>query len=245
MYLVVKFRSGRGPPGHFTTNHHTYSQVRTTDSPLFSSTYFAIWRGRSLTMELYLSRNSSTNTILSAIFVELQPLPENPTESTETLHRNNQFEAAIPLYHIYTPGRFSRDTTTISRISPAISHDVAAELKSAHERSDFKPCTEYESGSVEEAARVHWRTVRHHADETYVCWAGWLVVYLGFRREHNLHLNNSDGSLTEIAYFHQRPWGLPGGKSRAYLEIKPEGWHMIELIVITWVFVETRRRKSE
>lgn len=30
-----------------------------------------------------------------------------------------------------------------------------------------------------------------------------------------------------------------------YLEIKPEGMHMVELIVLTWVYVATRKREEK
>ncbi|KAH8100362.1 hypothetical protein BXZ70DRAFT_186037 [Cristinia sonorae] len=106
-------------------------------------------------MELYLSLNSSTSTILSAISAEPFTPPE-PIESTTIQHRDRQFEAATPLYHIYTPGVLTRETTTISRISPAVAHDAAYQFKS-NKSSDLKECTEYEGGGVEEIARIHWR----------------------------------------------------------------------------------------
>ncbi|KAJ8502478.1 hypothetical protein ONZ45_g11717 [Pleurotus djamor] len=58
-------------------------------------------------------------------------------------------------------------------------------------------------------------------------------------------LVRNDASDTVIAKYHFRSYGIVGSKHPAYLEIFPEGQHMMDLIVITFVYVEARRRQDQ
>ncbi|KAI0081489.1 hypothetical protein K474DRAFT_1350066 [Panus rudis PR-1116 ss-1] len=57
-----------------------------------------------------------------------------------------------------------------------------------------------------------------------------------------LDLEDRSQPAVTIAEFKQRSI-LKGRK--AYLEIHPQGEHMADLIVITWLYYETRRRENE
>ena len=54
-------------------------------------------------------------------------------------------------------------------------------------------------------------------------------------------IDELNAGSAEIVRFHQRPSKLPSANRRVrpYLEIKPEGVHMAEVVVDRWVYVET------
>ncbi|ESK82737.1 hypothetical protein Moror_5671 [Moniliophthora roreri MCA 2997] len=52
----------------------------------------------------------------------------------------------------------------------------------------------------------------------------------------------NDGTETPVAKFHQSNMGLFEKKRRGVLEIYPPGEHMVDLILVTFVYVEKIRR---
>jgi len=203
-------------------------------------------------MDLHLSRNSVVCAVFSAVAAD--------SDSTSG-------HAATPLYHIYTPTLLTRDTTTISRISPSVAHEESHKFNSDN-RSDIKERTEYGEG-VEEIARIHWKVAGtsrivyngqiHEVDKflplrPFPWWTRSFQgpdgrTYLWHVGQLTTRLTVEDGKNppTEIARFHQAllssftGTALPTSK-KPHLEIKPEGMHMVDLIVITFVFAEARRR---
>jgi len=204
-------------------------------------------------MDLYLSRNSLFSTVLSAVSA-------GSSESFEVSVVSSTFDAATPVYHIYTPNTFRRNTTTISHISPCVAQNESLKFKSKRKR-DVKECTRYEEG-VDEIARIYWRMMGPSRIvykgqiievDKFMPVGGFMWWYRTFQGpdgrsytwrtgDITTHLFVNDGKTkTEIARFHQPMLGALS-KTKARLEIKPEGMHMVELIVLTWVFVEKRRR---
>ncbi|KAI0081487.1 hypothetical protein K474DRAFT_1703916 [Panus rudis PR-1116 ss-1] len=186
-------------------------------------------------MKLQLSRSfSTTNVLLSAV-----------SDSGDNL---------TPLYYIHTPGLFTRKTSFIYKIAP----DVAERFKG---RGTLK---EEDLASQEEIARIHW----HMVSCSKLVYNGEIVTfkelmprrgfwgiarglqgtdgrsYVWKESINSCHLDVDDGSkpTVKVAQFHQRNI-LTGRK--ANLEIFPEGDHMLDLIVITWHYIETRRRDKE
>lgn len=93
-------------------------------------------------MELYLSRNSTTSTILS---------------------RGSSSDDATPLYHIYTPTTFiTSKPTAISRISPA----VAGRPELRGKKSSGIKATSRTHG-VEEFAKIKWKSWSENAQVIY------------------------------------------------------------------------------
>ncbi|KAJ7576119.1 hypothetical protein C8J56DRAFT_1117496 [Mycena floridula] len=56
-------------------------------------------------------------------------------------------------------------------------------------------------------------------------------------------LVTDDKAQTPIATFHRRRWLF--GKRKAYLEIFPEGMHFVNVILVTFVYIEKLRRDKE
>jgi len=61
----------------------------------------------------------------------------------------------------------------------------------------------------------------------------------------NCFLISDDEQKTPIARTHRYCSGFIGKARKASLEIYPAGQHMVDTIVVTWCFVETRRRERE
>ena len=58
-------------------------------------------------------------------------------------------------------------------------------------------------------------------------------------------LYTKDASKTLVAAFHRRRLGIIGDARPASLEICPQGQHMVDLIVVTFIFVEKLRSDKE
>jgi len=54
----------------------------------------------------------------------------------------------------------------------------------------------------------------------------------------------NDGSETTVAKFHKKS-GIAGGSQPACLEIFPIGEHMVDTILVTFIYVEKKRRNRE
>jgi len=203
-------------------------------------------------MELQLSHNSPINTILSS------SSSSNSSEDPST---------SRPLYHITTPGSFTRKTTTICRVSDRAAE--AYERQISHHSSQLKHQNpkklprEWDLG-LREIARIDWKLFGSSSlvykgsvsdmdsfmpskgcfrtTRTFTAPDGksysWHLGFLNSR----LELNDGSNPPKIIAQQHQRN---VLGETKAFLEIDPAGMNILELIVITWVFVEGRRRDME
>lgn len=49
-------------------------------------------------------------------------------------------------------------------------------------------------------------------------------------------------SYVEVARFHQGPMPISFQSNSDHLNVKPEVMHMLDLVVVTWIYAETRRR---
>jgi hypothetical protein len=58
-------------------------------------------------------------------------------------------------------------------------------------------------------------------------------------------LNADDATKTPIARTHRSSCGIFNKRRRPSLEIYPAGQDILDAIVVTWVYVETRRRTHE
>ncbi|KAK7691230.1 hypothetical protein QCA50_006333 [Cerrena zonata] len=180
-------------------------------------------------MQLQLSRNSTTNTVLS--------IPDGR-----------------PLYHIYTPGPLLRKTSFIYKIPET----------NVQRYEGVEKMTEVVPNQEEEIARIHWHLLHSSKliwDEktlemkkfleskgfwgrariftgpdgkNYKWNMGWLTSYL--------ELDDASEAPKRVAELHQGNF-LKGKKS--VLEIDESVLFMQDLIIITFIFVETRRRDRE
>jgi hypothetical protein len=58
-------------------------------------------------------------------------------------------------------------------------------------------------------------------------------------------LVTDDEARTPIARTHRRCYGILGKRRKATLEVYPAGLHMLDLIIVTFVYVEHVRRDRE
>ncbi|KAG1754297.1 hypothetical protein EDB19DRAFT_1844116 [Suillus lakei] len=58
-------------------------------------------------------------------------------------------------------------------------------------------------------------------------------------------LSRDDGSRTEVARFHRATLGIIGKKRKATLEVSPEVAHMMDSVIMTFIYVEKLRRDKE
>ncbi|KAF9233679.1 hypothetical protein BU15DRAFT_66387 [Melanogaster broomeanus] len=58
-------------------------------------------------------------------------------------------------------------------------------------------------------------------------------------------LSRNDGSRTEVARYHRGSLGLIGIKKKPHLDVDPDVMHMLDLIVLTFVYVEKLRKDKE
>ncbi|KAF9230216.1 hypothetical protein BU15DRAFT_91162 [Melanogaster broomeanus] len=58
-------------------------------------------------------------------------------------------------------------------------------------------------------------------------------------------LSRNDGSRTEVARYHRGSLGIIGHKKKPHLEVDPDVMHMLDLIVLTFVYVEKLRMDKE
>ncbi|KAG2070035.1 hypothetical protein BDR04DRAFT_1201562 [Suillus decipiens] len=58
-------------------------------------------------------------------------------------------------------------------------------------------------------------------------------------------LSRDDGSRMEVARFHRATLGIIGRKRKAMLEVSPEVAHMMDTVIVTFIYVEKLRRDKE
>ncbi|KDQ54073.1 hypothetical protein JAAARDRAFT_38674 [Jaapia argillacea MUCL 33604] len=151
-----------------------------------------------------------------------------------------------PIYKIHTPKKLLHSTTTITRYSRPSSQEAESER------------------DEEEMARIHWRYIQHSRlvlegkiftmsnmlertgfcgrDRKFTAPDG--LEYKWVMRRHSMKLVLNDTSDTVVVKFHEGSPGFFSPKRRSYLEIFPNGQHMIDIIVSTFVYLEWKRRES-
>ncbi|KAF9232115.1 hypothetical protein BU15DRAFT_81582 [Melanogaster broomeanus] len=58
-------------------------------------------------------------------------------------------------------------------------------------------------------------------------------------------LSRDDGSRTEVARYHRGTLGIIGPKKKPHLDVDPDVMHMLDLIILTFVYVEKLRKDKE
>jgi hypothetical protein len=76
-------------------------------------------------------------------------------------------------------------------------------------------------------------------------WSGSLFVILHRALICPTQLSLSDETRTELARYHRATLGIKGPKQRPYLDIQPEVVDMLDMIVVTFVYVRKLQRDKE
>ncbi|KAK0186378.1 hypothetical protein F5146DRAFT_1161148 [Armillaria mellea] len=179
---------------------------------------------------------------------------------------NNSYanESGQVIYKVSTPNKFSRRVTTISRILPP-EHPPRedTDLRGARsEEVDFQDrfvTLGYIDWKVFVSSVLRFNGTEVKATE-YLRKQGWGFygrnrVFTGpDGKEYKWILGASisklvlnDKSETLIAKYHTRKLGLfsPAKARPAYLEITPEGVHMVDDIFFTFIYIEKLRQEEE
>lgn len=163
-----------------------------------------------------------------------------------------------PLYHIHTKSSIRHTITTISRVKPSAAQDPVCQ---SEKDNDIKQIAKSETG-VREQARIEWSVWGRQK----ICYGGreWKASEFmqsggigGMNRtftgqdgfSYTWHTMNSiyltvstpSNSKLEVARFHNLTWSF---HKKPYLYIAPEAMHMLDMIVLTGVFVAAKQ-KSE
>ncbi|KAL4254892.1 protein of unknown function DUF6593 [Abortiporus biennis] len=204
-------------------------------------------------MDLTLSSNNPLNTTLS----------DNSSKPI--------YQIYTPKKHFWNSARSSTSifkvldsNTDVSVAADAVTHDQAHELSGDEEENNVELQCDPISPSLVEVARIRWHTWatskiiyqgRLYPLKTWLpntSWTGrhrrftgpgghvyeWNLGYYSCK----LQRIDGNGPPELIASFHQQK---VLEHAKAHLEIRPAGMDIFELIVITWVFIETRRRDKE
>ncbi|KAK0488053.1 hypothetical protein EDD18DRAFT_1335327 [Armillaria luteobubalina] len=171
-------------------------------------------------------------------------------------------EAGQVIYKVSTPNKYTDRVTTISHIIPSDQEPPREEHTAGSEAVDFKDRF-VALGSIEwhglgkSVMRFKGREIKPSDFMKKRGGWGWYGKHRVFEgpdgKEYKWKMTSTsklfrnDGSDTPIAKWHIRKRGLfnPGKAMPAYLEIFPEGEHMVDLIFFTFIYVEKKRKDNE
>ncbi|KAG1732934.1 hypothetical protein EDB19DRAFT_1855240 [Suillus lakei] len=167
------------------------------------------------------------------------------TLSTENV-RNTVItnEQGQVIYKTDTPFRFSGRTTTIQKVKPNDDQ--------SHMRDQFDVMGEIE-WHIFASSKFRFRGTEVETKEFIPRRGLWgrKRVFTGpdgcpYRWDLQFRvLSRDDGSRTEVARFHRATLGIIGRKRKATLEVSPEVAHMMDTVIMTFIYVEKIRRDKE
>ncbi|KAF9494398.1 hypothetical protein BDN71DRAFT_1448929 [Pleurotus eryngii] len=203
------------------------------------------------------------------------PAPSPRTASMKLyLSRNSPLNATLvddlgqELYYIHTPWKLSGRTTTITKADKELEAFVKfGGLLISDSKSDISPSDDLSTRGQPELAQIHWRCIGssrlnfggfERDIHEYLVRSGFMGWYRTFTAPDGRsyrwtmgfnypELYTNDEHRRPIARFHRRRLSIPGiCKGRApHLEILPDGEQIADAIVMTFVYVEKRRRDCE
>ena len=71
------------------------------------------------------------------------------------------------------------------------------------------------------------------------------VYITSYRLHTNCQLSRDDETGQELARSHRRSYGIIGSKQDPYLEIHPDLGHILDMVVLTFIYVEKLRMDVE
>ncbi|KAG2077835.1 hypothetical protein BDR04DRAFT_1064671, partial [Suillus decipiens] len=163
------------------------------------------------------------------------------TLSTEFI-RNTDItnERGQIIYRTYTPYRLIGRTTTIYKIRPNISQfNVLGEIE-WHKFASSK----FRSGGMEVETKA-FIPKRGLWGRTRVFIGPDRRPYRWDLKSRVVVLSRDDGFRMEVARFHRATLGIRGRKRKAMLEVSPEVAHMMDTVIMTFIYVEKLRRDKE
>lgn len=150
------------------------------------------------------------------------------------------------LYKTSTPFRFGKRTTTLYKVVPnenpedmQDNFEIIGEIE-WHAISSSTLRLHREEMKTKDFMPRHglWRNKRTFTgpDGRSYRWNSELSV---------VHLSRDDETCRELARSHRREWGITGAKRDPYLEVDEELGHMLDIVVLTFIYVEKQRMDDE
>ncbi|KAL0569945.1 hypothetical protein V5O48_012020 [Marasmius crinis-equi] len=155
-------------------------------------------------------------------------------------------------YKSHTTSTFPGGKTNIVKVLPADiprrqnSGDGEAELgdRFAHmARIDWKIISDFQLGGEEVSAKKFFRREIWAAKKNRIFTGEDGKEYRWLFGAWAPELILNDGSKTQVAVYH--PTKIFGPKRPGVLEIHPEWEHMADIIIVTFIYVETLRRRGD
>ncbi|KAF8162640.1 hypothetical protein B0H34DRAFT_649917 [Crassisporium funariophilum] len=167
------------------------------------------------------------------------------------------------IYSADTPHKYSESPITIKRILPSVNFDAQTADSEDTLRDQFSHLAEIEYHSFRDYnSRIRYAGQDVAVSEFFTkkgwsCYGRYAVVLNRvFKgpdgKEYTWHLSSSvcklvtnDALKNPIASYHTKSLGFLSKARAASLEIFPAGEHMIDLILITFIYVERLRRERQ
>ncbi|KAJ7582043.1 hypothetical protein C8J56DRAFT_793156, partial [Mycena floridula] len=171
-----------------------------------------------------------------------------------------RYNSGRVIYRVHTPHKLGARTSTITR---AI--DDTAEPSEIISDQEMIPDTGIRQGRFGHLAQIDWKIIKfakiRYGGIEYDTKQFFRKVKFGWYGRHRAFtapdgknyrwilgarvptLVTDDKSETLIATFHRKRWLF--GKRQAYLEIFPEGMHLADVILVTFIYIEKIRRDKE
>ncbi|TFK64521.1 hypothetical protein BDN72DRAFT_846508 [Pluteus cervinus] len=176
---------------------------------------------------------------------------------SDTNHLNATYtrEDGTPIYQVVTPFSFSSKTATIKKAIPEFQEGTAAVFTANH-RYGFLAQVEFH---VFASSVLHINGEQVKTSEFFTK-GGLTLTKLGASRkfvgpdgkEYKWILGQSASTLvlnndekTKVAESHRKHYGVFHKARPAFLEITPVGMHMVDLVLITFVYIEKLRKDAE
>ena len=70
-------------------------------------------------------------------------------------------------------------------------------------------------------------------------------VHQTYRLHAYFQLSSDDETGQELARSHQRSYGIIGSKHNAYLEIHPDLQHILDMVILTFIYIEKLQMDDE
>ncbi|KDQ49655.1 hypothetical protein JAAARDRAFT_212117 [Jaapia argillacea MUCL 33604] len=148
-----------------------------------------------------------------------------------------------PVYKIYTPSKVYGSTTTITRCSGIPPNHREEEMA----RINWHLLHSSEivmGGRTLDVSKFIMKTGLTRRDRKFVAHDGQEYKWDLGNFETKLILNNGSGIV--VASFNRSSGGLWGKQPRmAHLDIAPQGFHILDLIIVTFVYAEQKNRESD
>ncbi|EAU80774.1 hypothetical protein CC1G_04884 [Coprinopsis cinerea okayama7 len=174
--------------------------------------------------------------------------------TNDPYHANYCTEEGQVIYKVESPFKLVGRKATIDKIVPNDTPEGAQGEPDMQDRFTRIGLVEFNTVT---SSKITWENVIHDTSKFFrkesMGWLGRDRIFTGpDGKEYRWLLRNSkpelvlnDDERTLVAKYHQKHHGVVQDPRPASLEILPPGEHMVDLIIVTLVYIELLRRNRE